>query len=255
MSRNKNFPIFDGSQEYCLWLGCMGAYDPRGREIVTAFAAVMQHLGTSFGVLKKERCTGDPVRRLGNDLLLQQLAEANLAALSRPRSKRSSPSAHIACVRCKVTGASTGLRPPIEHHSEFMARHSASLPAKQDGQRVVSITILAIWDAIGASMTNRGKSLRFRPTSSNRREIASDPSAAGQAADWCSSAKRPASESVMLGPKNSPIPEPTWSARPARSATACFGTRWRDVARHPPRLLDIAQIVAEQLEERPSINR
>ena len=23
-------PIFDGTQEYCLWLGCMGAYDPQG---------------------------------------------------------------------------------------------------------------------------------------------------------------------------------------------------------------------------------
>ncbi len=29
-------PIFDGTQEYCLWLGCMGAYDPQGREIVLA---------------------------------------------------------------------------------------------------------------------------------------------------------------------------------------------------------------------------
>ena len=31
----QEFPIFDGSQEYCLWLGCMGAYDPRGREIIS----------------------------------------------------------------------------------------------------------------------------------------------------------------------------------------------------------------------------
>jgi ferredoxin len=27
-------PFYDGTQEYCLWLGCMGAYDPQGREIV-----------------------------------------------------------------------------------------------------------------------------------------------------------------------------------------------------------------------------
>ena len=27
-------PIYDGTQEYCLWLGCMGSYDPQGREIV-----------------------------------------------------------------------------------------------------------------------------------------------------------------------------------------------------------------------------
>ena len=49
----EEFPIFDGTQEYCLWLGCMGAYDPRGREIIGAFASVMRHLGASFGVLKR----------------------------------------------------------------------------------------------------------------------------------------------------------------------------------------------------------
>jgi hypothetical protein len=27
-------PIYDGTQEYRLWLGCMGSYDPQGREIV-----------------------------------------------------------------------------------------------------------------------------------------------------------------------------------------------------------------------------
>ena len=40
------------------------AYDPQGREIISAFAQVMNHLGTTFGVLKKEKCTGDPARRL-----------------------------------------------------------------------------------------------------------------------------------------------------------------------------------------------
>ncbi len=68
-------PIFDGTQEYCLWLGCMGGYDPKGREIVADFARVMNYLGASYGVLRKEKCTGDPVRRLGNDLVFQQLAE------------------------------------------------------------------------------------------------------------------------------------------------------------------------------------
>ena len=61
-------PFYDGSQEYCLWLGCMGAYDPQGREIVLALVRVLRHAGVTFGVLRKEKCTGDPARRLGNDL-------------------------------------------------------------------------------------------------------------------------------------------------------------------------------------------
>ncbi len=84
----QEFPIFDGTQEYCLWLGCMGSYDPRGREIIASFATVMKHLGTSFGVLKKERCTGDPARRLGNDLVFGQLAETNLTSFQQAGVKK-----------------------------------------------------------------------------------------------------------------------------------------------------------------------
>jgi heterodisulfide reductase subunit C len=77
----QQFPIFDGTQEYCLWLGCMGGYDPKGREIMADFARVMTHLGATYGVLRKEKCTGDPARRLGNDLVFQQLAQQNLETL------------------------------------------------------------------------------------------------------------------------------------------------------------------------------
>jgi Fe-S oxidoreductase len=121
-------PIFDGSQEYCLWLGCMGAYDPKGREIVSAFARVMNYLGTSYGVLRKEKCTGDPVRRLGNDLLFQQLAEANLEALAQNRVKKIiSICPH--CVRTiQEDWKEYGAPPEVEHHSEFLARYADRLP-------------------------------------------------------------------------------------------------------------------------------
>jgi Fe-S oxidoreductase len=133
----EEFPIFDGSQEYCLWLGCMGAYDPRGREIISAFASVMKHLGNSFGVLKKERCTGDPVRRLGNDLAFGQLAETNLATLQQARVKKMvSICPH--CVRTiQEDWREFGTAVEIEHHSEFLARHGEKLPGAETGRRVV----------------------------------------------------------------------------------------------------------------------
>ncbi|MGI9070987.1 MAG: (Fe-S)-binding protein [Bryobacteraceae bacterium] len=133
----EELPTFDGSQEYCLWLGCMGAYDPRGREIISAFASVMKHLGTSFGVLKKERCTGDPVRRLGNDLAFGQLAETNLATLQQARVKKIvSICPH--CVRTiQEDWREFGEAVEIEHHSEFLARHTEKLPGAETGRRVV----------------------------------------------------------------------------------------------------------------------
>jgi Fe-S oxidoreductase len=133
----QQLPVFDGSQEYCLWLGCMGAYDPQGREIVAAFADVMRHLGTSFGVLKKERCTGDPARRLGNDLVFGQLAETNLGLLRQSGAKK----LISICPHCVRTIAEDwkefGVDVSIEHHSEFMARHQARLPQSNPERSVV----------------------------------------------------------------------------------------------------------------------
>lgn len=128
--QKQELPLFDGTQEYCLWLGCMGGYDPKGREIVADFARVMNYLGTSYGVLRKEKCTGDPVRRLGNDLLFQQLAEANLEILAQNKVKRIvSICPH--CVRTiQEDWKAYGTPPEVEHHSEFLARFADKLPSQ-----------------------------------------------------------------------------------------------------------------------------
>ena len=132
----QQFPIFDGTQEYCLWLGCMGSYDPKGREIVSDFARVMQHLGTQYGVLSKEKCTGDPARRLGNDLVFGDLAGQGLKTFANAKVKK----IVAICPHCVRTIATDwreyGVAPEIEHHSEFMARHAHLLP-KQNGESIV----------------------------------------------------------------------------------------------------------------------
>jgi Fe-S oxidoreductase len=127
--RRAELPLYDGTQEYLLWLGCMGAYDPAGRETVLALTRVMRYLGVSWGVLRKEKCTGDAARRLGNDLAFQQLAEFNIGQL-KAAGVRKLISICPHCVRTigedwKQAGASF----EIEHHSAFLARHDAKLPA------------------------------------------------------------------------------------------------------------------------------
>ncbi|GAB4404881.1 MAG: (Fe-S)-binding protein [Bryobacter sp.] len=134
----KSYPLFDGTQEYCLWLGCMGQFDARGREIVEALVKVMGHLGVSYGVLKKEKCTGDPARRLGNDLAFGELAHANLESLSKWGERP--PKVISICPHCVRTMAvdwrEYGATPQVEHHTQFLARHAARLP-KPAGQDVV----------------------------------------------------------------------------------------------------------------------
>lgn len=142
----QELPIFDGSQEYCLWLGCMGAYDPRGRAIISSFIEIMQHLGASFGVLSKEYCTGDPARRLGNDSITKELADMNLKLLRHYGAlKIVSICPH--CVRtiaedwnqlrpAKPGDENAPLDATIEHHTEFLARHADRLPSHDNGTTV-----------------------------------------------------------------------------------------------------------------------
>ena len=127
-------PIFDGGQEYCLWLGCMGSYDPQGREIVLALVEVLRFLGIGFGVLRKEKCNGEPARRLGNDLLFGTLAQENLEEIRRGGVKKLlSICPH--CVRTmKDDWKEFGADLEIEHHSELLARFAAQLP-EPGGQR------------------------------------------------------------------------------------------------------------------------
>jgi Fe-S oxidoreductase len=131
-------PIYDGTQEYCLWLGCMGSYDPQGREIVLALARVLRYAGITFGVLRKEKCTGDPARRLGNDLAVQQVAEANIETLQAAKvGKMVSICPH--CVRTIGTDwREYGATFPIEHHSELLARVQAKLPAATGTRETVA---------------------------------------------------------------------------------------------------------------------
>lgn len=133
----QELPLYDGTQEYCLWLGCMGSYDPKGREIVSSLVEVMRHLNVTFGVLKKERCTGDAARRLGNDLAFGQLAEQNLENIRAAKPKKIvSICPH--CVRTMTEDwKEFGETPNVEHHSEFLHRYQDKLPQSKSTETVV----------------------------------------------------------------------------------------------------------------------
>ena len=69
-------PLFDGSQEYLLWVGCSGSLSERNVPITQALARLLLQAGVSFGVLgEEEPCCGDPARRLGNEYLFQMQAQ------------------------------------------------------------------------------------------------------------------------------------------------------------------------------------
>ena len=65
--------------EVLYWVGCAGAFDPKGQEIARAIATVLHSAGVSFAVLgNDESCTGDSARRAGNEYLYYELARGNI---------------------------------------------------------------------------------------------------------------------------------------------------------------------------------
>ena len=128
-------PYFDGTQEYCLWMGCLGSYDPNGRKILLALVEVLGYLKISFGVLRQEKCNGDPARRLGNDYLFGELAQANLEQI-REAGVKKMVSICPHCVRTMgVDWKEHGGSVAIEHHTELLARYLDKLPLDASAQK------------------------------------------------------------------------------------------------------------------------
>jgi len=74
----------------CLfYVGSAMSFDPRGQRIARAFVTILQHAGVRFGMLgADEGSTGECVRRVGNEMLFQQLATALVATLNQRGVKR-----------------------------------------------------------------------------------------------------------------------------------------------------------------------
>jgi Fe-S oxidoreductase len=86
-------PVVNGTipddVEYLYWVGCAGALDERARKGVQATARMLHRAGVTFAILgPKESCTGDPVRRLGNEYLYQEQSRMNISTLDEVGAKK-----------------------------------------------------------------------------------------------------------------------------------------------------------------------
>lgn len=69
--------------EVLFWVGCAGSFDQRAQKITKAFATILNKTGTKYAILgKEELCTGDPVRRAGNEFMFQMMAYQNIQILN-----------------------------------------------------------------------------------------------------------------------------------------------------------------------------
>jgi Fe-S oxidoreductase len=107
--------------EYLYWVGCAGALDERARKGAQATARMLHRAGVTFGILgPRESCTGDPVRRLGNEYLYQEQARMNIETMESAGVKK----VIATCPHCFNSLAneypSLGGNFEVIHHSQLL---------------------------------------------------------------------------------------------------------------------------------------
>lgn len=81
-----NIPLArDGAPfDVLFWVGCAGATDPAAIRTTQAFAKLMLKAGVRFACLgQEETCTGDPMRRIGDEAAFQAQGNLNVAAFQK----------------------------------------------------------------------------------------------------------------------------------------------------------------------------
>jgi Fe-S oxidoreductase len=80
---SEKLPIYDGSQEYVLWLGCFAKYalDPKYGDSVLNLSKILDRANITYGILANEKCTGEPANKLGDKLTYNMLMRENLENL------------------------------------------------------------------------------------------------------------------------------------------------------------------------------
>ncbi len=112
----------EGKQpEVLFWVGCAGSFDQRAQKITKAFVAILDKVGISYAILgKEEMCTGDPVRRAGNEFMFQMMAYQNIQTLNNYSIKK----IVTACPHCfnilKNEYPALGGNYDVIHHTVFL---------------------------------------------------------------------------------------------------------------------------------------
>jgi Fe-S oxidoreductase len=108
------------------WVGCAPSYDERSRRVARAMVQIFQRAGVDFAILgEEETCTGDPARRMGEELLFQAQAQQNIETMKQYKFKQ----VVTTCAHCfnsikneySQFGGTAGVDYEVVHHTDFIA--------------------------------------------------------------------------------------------------------------------------------------
>jgi Fe-S oxidoreductase len=132
----KENPMFD----YLFFVGSMGSYDTRSRRITEAVVQLFTHAGISFAILgNQEKNSGDTPRRLGNEFLYLQQAEANIVLFQKHNVKKIVTIDPHAYNLFKNEYGELGWTGEIVHHTQLLAqlvKEKRLVPTKPITERI-----------------------------------------------------------------------------------------------------------------------
>ena len=109
--------------DYLFFVGSMGSYDNRSQKMTQSFVRLLNHAGVKFAILgNEEKNSGDTPRRLGNEFLFQELANANIETFKKYDVKKIVTMDPHAFNTFKNEYPEFGLEAEVYHHTELLEK-------------------------------------------------------------------------------------------------------------------------------------
>jgi len=103
------------------WVGCAGAFDDRYKKVTRALATILNEAKVDYAIMgKMEKCTGDPARRAGNELIAETLAIENVANLGQYKFNKVVASCPHCFNTLKNEYSDYGGHYDVIHHTEYI---------------------------------------------------------------------------------------------------------------------------------------
>ena len=134
-NENPNFEVL-------YWVGCAGSYDRRAQRVTRAVVKLLKHANVNFAILgREEKCTGESARRLGEEFLFQELAEANIATLAKYNVRK----ILTQCPHCLNSllkdYSQFGGDFEVMHHTQFLEQLLADGRLKLSGESLPGVSV------------------------------------------------------------------------------------------------------------------
>ena len=107
--------------DYLFFVGSMGSYDNRSQKLTQSFARLLNQAGVKLAILgNEEKNSGDTPRRIGNEFLFQELANANIETFKKYEVKKIVTMDPHAFNTLKNEYPEFGLEAEVYHHTELL---------------------------------------------------------------------------------------------------------------------------------------